>query len=331
MASAAKRKKLNYVKQLEDSRESLITCGLLLIHHVMEEYKNKQNMLRRHVNEILHSIFFLGVIYTGGLTPDQFLSATLAEGLRQEFPEPFEKYRSHLPKRTPFSILLDIMVLKYDTEEKVMEELRSLLKKLKFPYPLNKPGNKHQHVYTLESTVICISSNNMCPSKKYFGASLGCKTDKAKSIMIYSSCINTWHKYVSYSVMSFTHTQESEGLQFPGSMKCQAYLRNWQDNTYKEIPPCKNCKRIFSLQGEGTEQKFYPFGNCAETECLSKLLINDNFMQENTEIKNYTRENMSDLETKTINKLREKLVSIPSLTNMLNRDCLPVFNPDSGK
>ncbi len=43
------------------------------------------------------------------LTPEDILSAQSAESLKQEFPEPFRKYKSHLPKRTPFSILLDIV------------------------------------------------------------------------------------------------------------------------------------------------------------------------------------------------------------------------------
>lgn len=205
-----------------------------------------------------------------------------------------------------------------------MEELCSLLKKLKFPHPLNKPGNKNQHIYTLESTVICVCFNSNCPSKKYFGASLGCKTDNAKSIMIFSSCINTWHMYVSYAVMSFTYTQESNGLMFPEDVKCQAFLRNWQDNTYKEISPCKNCQNMFNLPGEDTEKKHYPYGNCAETECLSKLLLQDNIIQENTKITSYTQDKMAKLKEQTKNDLKKKLQSICS---MAKNDCLPVFNP----
>ncbi len=43
------------------------------------------------------------------LTPEDFLPAQFAEIIKQEFPEPLRKYKSHLPKRTPFSILLDIV------------------------------------------------------------------------------------------------------------------------------------------------------------------------------------------------------------------------------
>lgn len=61
------------------------------------------------VFKILHSIFFLGFIHKTSLTFEDILSAKMVEIVRQEFPEPFMKYRSHLPKRTPFSILLEIV------------------------------------------------------------------------------------------------------------------------------------------------------------------------------------------------------------------------------
>lgn len=217
------------------------------------------------------------------------------------------------------------MQLTYVTKDKVLTELCSLMKKLKFPFPLDRPANKTQRFYTLESTVICVCSNSQCTSDEYFGASLGCRTENAKSIMIYSSCINTWHEYVSYAVMSFEHQPEGDSLQFHESMRCQAYLRDWKDNTYKERPPCMNCKRLFSLSDSptsGTEHEHYPYGNCAETECLSKLLFNDPFMRENIKIRNYTPDNMKMLKECTRERLRNKLASVPSLSNVNNGDLL---------
>ncbi|XP_050957336.1 uncharacterized protein LOC127158231 [Labeo rohita] len=332
MATDRKKRQmpLGLVKIREFNKENLKTCGFQLICHVMQEFKKEQNKLRTYVNEILHSIFFLGIIHEDCLTPVDILNAqnASAEILRQEFPEPFGKYKSHLPKRTPFSILLDIMQLTFGTKENIMNELCSLMKRLKFPYPLDRPANKNQRYYTLESTVICVCSNSRCTSQEYFGASLGCRTEKAKSIMIYSSCLNTWHEYVSYAVMSFQHQTKGDSLQFHESMQCQAYIRDWKENTYKERQPCMNCTRLFSLP-EGTEQEHYPYGNCAETECLSKLLINDQFMRENTEIRNYTTDKMDMLKDSTRKLLQEKLASIPSLS-YINNDDLLWFNPNKG-
>ncbi|XP_016117209.1 uncharacterized protein [Sinocyclocheilus grahami] len=288
----------------ECDKENLKSCGLQLISH------------------ILHSIFFLGTIHKDSLTPEDIIPEKIAE-IRQEFPEPFKKYKSHLPKRTPFSILLDIMQLTYDTKDKVLKELCILMDKLKFPYPLDRPANKNQRYYTLESTVICVCSNSQRTSDEYFGASLGCRTGEAKRIMIYSSCINTWHEHVSYAVMSFKHQPEGDSLQFHESLRCQAYFRDWKDNTYKKRQPCMNCKRLFSLSA-GTEQEDYPYGNCAETECLSKLLFNDQFMRENIKISHFTPDKMKMLKDCTREHLRKLLASIPSLSNM-NNDDLPCF------
>lgn len=272
--------------------------------------------------KILHSIFFLGIIHKDRLTPEDILPTTIAE-IRQEFPEPFKKYMSHLPKRTPFSILLDIMQLTYGPKDNVLKELCILMEELKFPYPLGRPANKNQRYYTLESTVICVCSNSQRASNEYFGASLGCRTGEAKSIMIYSSCINTWHELVSYAVMSFEH-QQGDSLQFHESMRCQAYFRDWKDNTYKERQPCMNCKQLFSLSA-GTEQEPYPYGNCAETECLSKLLFNDQFMHENIQISHFTPDKMKMLKNSTKERLQKLLAPIPSLSSM-NNDDLQCFN-----
>lgn len=82
---------------------------------------------------MLHSIFFLGYICNPKLTPSEFfrkstidklkelfpessqnLTLELKDELMELFPEPFEKYKSHLPTRTPFSILLNMVSQKYD-------------------------------------------------------------------------------------------------------------------------------------------------------------------------------------------------------------------------
>lgn len=217
------------------------------------------------------------------------------------------------------------MQRKYGTKEKVMEELCSLMEKLKFPVPIDRPANKNQRYYTLESTVICVCSNSQ-RTDEYFGASLGCNGEKAKRIMINSSCLNTWHEYVSYAVMSFRHLPEGDSLQFHESMQCQAYIRDLKTNTYKETRPCRNCSKLFSLP-DCTEKEYNPYGNCAETECLSKLLFNDQFMRENIKSRSYTPEEINRLKNSTKESLLNELASIPSLSNLND---LLLFHPNQG-
>ncbi|KAB5517874.1 hypothetical protein PHYPO_G00172270 [Pangasianodon hypophthalmus] len=152
----------NFLKSQESNKESLISCSYSLIYHTLlmtiENEKKGNDKLCVYMDEMLHSIFFLGYIYDSPrLTPsDFFRSPETREQVMKKFPRPFEKYRSHLPTRTPFSILLNMMETLYCTEEKIIEELLRLLKKLGFPNPLHKPGSKYEQYYTLESTVICV-------------------------------------------------------------------------------------------------------------------------------------------------------------------------------
>ncbi|XP_053493627.1 uncharacterized protein LOC128615499 [Ictalurus furcatus] len=289
----------NFLKCQESNKESLITCSTSLILHTLSmttENKNQGNHQPYvYMDEMLHSIFFLGYIYDSSLTPDMFFTKpTSCAFVKEKFPEPFEKYKTHLPTRTPFSILLNMMEILHCTEEKIIKELLLLLKKLRFPNPLHKPGSKYEQYYTLESTVICVCYSDS-DSQKYYGASLSCRKGNAKRILIDLSCLNTWHKFISHAVMSFNLRTSGDGITFPESVKCQAYFRDWNENVYRKRLPCLNCKQLFNLPDADLDKVEHPYGNCAETECLSKLLFNNQHIRENTLMENYTEENFETL------------------------------------
>ncbi|XP_053087477.1 uncharacterized protein LOC113543737 isoform X3 [Pangasianodon hypophthalmus] len=108
----------NFLKSQESNKESLISCSYSLIYHTLlmttENEKKGNDKLCVYMDEMLHSIFFLGYIYDSPrLTPsDFFRSPETREQVMKKFPRPFEKYRSHLPTRTPFSILLNMLRVK---------------------------------------------------------------------------------------------------------------------------------------------------------------------------------------------------------------------------
>ncbi|KAK2864596.1 hypothetical protein Q7C36_003750 [Tachysurus vachellii] len=118
------------------------------------------------------------------------------------------------------------MEIIHDTEENIITELQKLLEKLEFSHPLHKPGNTYEQFYSLKSTVICVCYSDSDP-KKYYGASLSCRTGNSKRILIDTSCLKTWHELESHAVMSFYPEDKGD----------------------------------------------HPYGNCAERECLSKLLL----------------------------------------------------------
>ncbi|XP_062841480.1 uncharacterized protein LOC134300932 [Trichomycterus rosablanca] len=303
----SRRREFNWSREYK--KESLKSCGTLLINSILK-LPIQANQLNKHMDEMLHSIFFLGHIHEFSLRPkDFFPTFTSYKKMKSNFPEPFKKYNNHLPSRTPFSVLLSMMEKLYCTEERIIDELLLLLKKLNFPNPLHKPGNTCQQYYTLESTVICVCSG--LGPQKYYGASLSCKGEAAKRIMIDVSCLKTWHEYVAHAVMSF-YPDEASGdtITFPQSLRCQAYYRDWSKNVYEKRQPCLNCKNLFNLQNAETKRKDYPYGNCAETECLSKLLFNDQAMQEETEINNHTEENLEYLRYLTKERLIKHLNNV---------------------
>ncbi|KAF4080477.1 hypothetical protein AMELA_G00171680, partial [Ameiurus melas] len=297
--------------------------------------KNKKLFV--HIDEMLHSIFFLGYIYNPKLTPSEFFikstidklkklfpessqnfTLELKDELMELFPEPFEKYKTHLPTRTPFSILLNMMEILYGTEDKIKENLQLLLEELKFPYPLHRSGNEHQHYYILEATVICVCYSETDLQKKYYGASLSCRKGKAKSILIDLSCLKTWHEFVSHEVMSFTSGGRCNGITFPESVKCQAYFRDWNENVYREKSPCLKCKELFNLQDADLGSVKHPYGNCAETECLSKLLCNNKDIREKTLMVNYTEENLGSFRRSTKDRVIEDLAEVGIQMNNAN-------------
>ncbi|KAL7826768.1 hypothetical protein AOLI_G00319770 [Acnodon oligacanthus] len=125
------------IEVVENVKTSETTCSDIV------DVLTKKDVLGVYMDEMLHSIFFLGYIYKAHLTPKNFFPKDIVlQNVKSMFPEPFKKYNSHLPTRTPFSILLNMMEILYSTEEKIKEKLLDLLEKMKFPNPLHKPGRK---------------------------------------------------------------------------------------------------------------------------------------------------------------------------------------------
>lgn len=293
------------------NRECLKTSGMLLICTVMITIRDQTqgSELYRCMTEMLHSIFFLGYIHEDRLHPKDFFPAKIPadyEKMKLMFPEAFQQYSSHLPTRTPFSILLEMMQILYRTEERIKKELELLLKSMNFPNPLNKGGSNYEEYYTLESKAICVCYSDL-DSRKYYGASFCCRKGNAKTILIDLSCLKTWHEYVSHGVMSFHCRASGDGITFPKEMKCRAFYRHWKENVYIEKPPCGNCAKLFNLPNADTDKVEHPFGNCAETEGLSKLLKSDAYMQQNALIPNHSEEHLEELRNLTKARLTKQL------------------------
>ncbi|KAK6477821.1 hypothetical protein HHUSO_G21434, partial [Huso huso] len=234
------------------------------------------------LNQLLHSIFFLGSIHILNIKPEEFFLQEEVESLKRilglKFSEPSEKCNTHLPTRTPFSILLDAVVNISQNEEQVKNHLVNVFNNLK----LKSSDNKYYNYYTLEATVICITHYEKANREKtdtFYGASLSCRGDLEKKLMIQLSCLKTWNYAVAYAV---SFAQEGGAVQFPSEVICRSFKRHWTERNYYGVPPCKNCTSVFqnitfthrdkNNESAETNKPPWPYGNCAETESLSKLL-----------------------------------------------------------
>lgn len=106
----------------------------------------------------------------------------------------------------------------------------------------------------------------------FYGASLSCKGLTEKKIMISILCLRMWHKAVAFAVY---HGQDNQAIVFPDEVKCRAFC--YSNGAFTEKPPCVNCKMMYHVafqpfEGDNRENVQWPHGNCAENECLSKLL-----------------------------------------------------------
>ncbi|MGL4646148.1 MAG: hypothetical protein ACRCVL_03355, partial [Cetobacterium sp.] len=172
--------------------------------------------------------------------------------------------------------------------------------------------------------VICVCYSDPDP-KRYYGASLSCRTGNSKKILIDTSCLKTWHELVSHAVMSSSPKGPGDGIKFPSSVKCQAYYRDL--NGYKERGPCFKCHQLFGLKSTATHPGSHPYGNCAETECLRKLLFENPGIQEETEMENHTEENSKDLRRLTTARLKKELEKTFIINIKKTEENIPFYSP----
>ncbi|XP_078101599.1 uncharacterized protein LOC144514296 [Sander vitreus] len=117
------------------------------------------------VDEVLHSIFFLGKINTPIFPPEMILSdAEVLNAFKEEYPRPFEKCSSEVPRRSPFSCVLDMVVnvTGRDNEGAIKQRLQQFIDTL--GGAINKKP--------LVSRTICVSQSKSPGSVKYYGVSI---------------------------------------------------------------------------------------------------------------------------------------------------------------
>ncbi|XP_071356363.1 uncharacterized protein [Trachinotus anak] len=289
----------------------------------MVDWCNRTQGSKHLVDEILHSIFFLGKINKVPYSPESIIDdEEMITNLQEKYPQPFECYLTQLPRRSPFSCVMDMVVKqeKQENENHIKESLTNLINSLEENF--------------LVSSTICVSqkSNN---SVRYYGVSMSTTGPNAGNIVIAASCFSAWDNYVADAVMTYYPEKGQKGkehkkksyfdgtIKLPESVVCKAYSLSNGD----EIPPCKSCGNLFGFPTD--QKKEWPYGHCAEAESLSNLLKNEQEVKRETKQGSDTckPENRKKARESVLDKLRAVLSTIQF--NKWSQQNGQFYNPQS--
>ncbi|XP_062414343.1 uncharacterized protein LOC134107072 isoform X2 [Pungitius pungitius] len=263
------------------------------------------------LDEMLHSIFFLGKVNKPPFSPESILMDDEMLGdLRKKFPRAFELFSSHLPRRSPFSCVLDMIVHLNGpkNEREILRALRSLIIDLNLGYSRD-----------LISSTICVSHRtDIEDPDKFYGVSMAVPGRSPRQRIISASCLYYWDECVAGAVLTYYPDNKMKPdydgtIQLPQGVRCQAFSLSKEEET----PPCKLCSDLFGLTSDSEEGKLY--GNCAEAESLSKLFKNDPEIKKQVQLKSG---NNLDGRVKYEKKTRKRLFDF-----LIERDCDCAFYP----
>ncbi|XP_035989751.1 uncharacterized protein LOC118561623 [Fundulus heteroclitus] len=241
--------------------------AFLLIDMMLKMAPKTRENTSQLVDEILHSIFFMGMIHTRPFSPGEIFAGhdeMLAE-VQNTYPEPFRRYFRRLPRRSPFSCVLDMVVSwrGQENEEDIRTRLQAIKNRLIQDYLGRRP---------LSSAMLCVSRViDQNESKRHYGVSMSAPWYPSRQILIAASCFSFWNEFVADAVMTF-YPEKVRRENFDGTfwleprVNCQAFDISWGQRR----SPCLSCHNMFGLTTIDTRE--YPYGNCAEAESLSKLL-----------------------------------------------------------
>ncbi|XP_032366404.1 uncharacterized protein LOC116685469 [Etheostoma spectabile] len=231
-----------FLKDAEDFRRN----AFLIINEMVLKSTHPTTIL---VDEVLHSIFFLGKINTPHFPQKRlWLMMKCYVHLSSDTLVLFSLYSSEVPRRSPFSCLLDMVVTQAgrDNEVKIIKELRRFVGGLK--------GRKNKK--PLVSKTICVSQSRSPGSVRYYGVSMS-TCYEAKTILIGASCLGYWHEYVADAVMTFYPEPGSEQyvrkpyfngtIRVPEQVRCETFDLYDKASTLVVKPPCRLCRDMFGL------------------------------------------------------------------------------------
>uniref|UniRef100_UPI00398F2EAF uncharacterized protein n=1 Tax=Pristiophorus japonicus TaxID=55135 RepID=UPI00398F2EAF len=306
---------VNFVRRDQLRLQNFIMSGSQFLTQVrsfiansVREGKLSQDKGKAYFKEILHTVLFQGRINLPVIQPEEFFKREEFEQLSAKYPDVFQKYSTHLPKRPPYTVLLDAVVEITRTRhvDDVLKCLVGLTEQTFVEFIgrkkcENEENSKCGNVFV--STVISYCyfwdvNVRKQITDNYFGASVSCNGRKQRQIMIDILCCETWHKDISWAVC-IGNMYNTHAFMFRPEVHSTAFMTKppAPDSKHDPTPvdqsdvqislslevsrnlraPCERCftmfpEIIFHPNHEPNDQARWEYGNCAECESLSQFM-----------------------------------------------------------
>ncbi|XP_068118301.1 interaptin-like [Hyperolius riggenbachi] len=291
-----KRKKS---RNKEKQRKSLVTSGtqfIQIFQKLLQITKPSKEDRIYYMQRVLHAIFFFGHINKPQIRPELFIPDRDVAAYKKRFQQLFQEYKTHFPRQTPYSILLEYVTKMNNTENK--ESLKETLVELNTKYR-----------ESIKKIVVELNTKN----KESFKQKLvEMNTNNRDSVMQKLVELNKENVKSLEPQLVEPDDQKAESLE-------QKLMELNNENT-KSLN--QKLVELSSRSKKALEQKLMTLNTKNAESLLLKLveLNNENmetFMQKVVELNNENTESLkqklaelSELNTKNTKSLRQKLVKL---------------------
>ncbi|XP_078081761.1 uncharacterized protein LOC144501697 [Mustelus asterias] len=272
------------------SASQFIKIAVIFIRQAVRDRKLSGDRGKHYIKEVLHTVLFLCHINDPSFEPQDILEDSMGSWIRK-LPDVFEQYKTHLPTRPPYTILLEIVVgcKESDDIERMLDFLSMLNRRMSVEQNTQDASRCGNSLCLVSTAISCSFFQDMVrgtKTKNYFGASVSCFGKHQKEIMIDILCYHTWNEVISLAIcmalegvpqaILFHPEVHSIAYQMRDNPNRQRGTVNGKRQQHTPIPPCRKCLDLFPDIGVDVQQinnaQHWPYGNCAEVESLNRLL-----------------------------------------------------------
>ncbi|XP_007886812.1 uncharacterized protein LOC103175532 [Callorhinchus milii] len=274
-----------YIKKMENltrSAAQFICVSVELIWMAVEKKILSKTKGDTYTKEILHTIFFLSYINQPSIKPEEILTGKRLTYLFSLYPDAFDRYKTYLPTRPPYSILLEIVVKCQGSGDanKILNFLWMLNEKMLAPRTHWESRMSEDDFSFISHVISCCYFHDTITDNKtgyFWGGSISCKGKLQKDIMIDILCCQRWNKAVTLAVYTAS-TCERQAIMLPPNLHTTVYEKvhnrdHVKDATRNDILShfrweAVNCHSHTSVNSKKSFWKYYFTKKAPCQKCL---------------------------------------------------------------